>query len=359
MWKKTSFILLCVAVVLAAGEDSISANKSKFVENNKTEEVEQKVDTPQVITITKKDNEVKPKSPVEPTMPTESAPTTVSESTPEPSPTTPPPTSESTFPSTSDVPVSPTLSSTTASDATTKDSKTTTPTPTTSTVVPVTTTVKPPTGPGNWFVNGTTGYCIVVKMAVELNITYPMTNKTGNVVLHLPKDNKTAVATGICGAIEQNITISWPSDIVNNSLTLHFIQNATSKNYDLHCINVTLSSSNFPNISSNASVNLVHQNSHFSVGVGNSYRCLRTQHLKLTKVNSNVTLGSFDVSDLQFQAFKTDKSLIFGFAEDCSLETPDIVPIAVGCALAALVVIVLVAYLVGRRRTQARGYLSM
>lgn len=37
----------------------------------------------------------------------------------------------------------------------------------------------------------------------------------------------------------------------------------------------------------------------------------------------------------------------------------DVVPIAVGCALVGLVAIVLIAYLVGRRRSQARGYLSM
>ena len=47
-------------------------------------------------------------------------------------------------------------------------------------------------------------------------------------------------------------------------------------------------------------------------------------------------------------------------AQDCEpYEAPDVVPIAVGCALAALIIIVLVAYLVGRRRNQARGYLSM
>ena len=51
--------------------------------------------------------------------------------------------------------------------------------------------------------------------------------------------------------------------------------------------------------------------------------------------------------------------IIFFSAEDCAFDTPDVVPIAVGCALAALVVIVLIAYLVGRRRAQARGYLSM
>lgn len=46
-------------------------------------------------------------------------------------------------------------------------------------------------------------------------------------------------------------------------------------------------------------------------------------------------------------------------AEDCAVETQDLVPIAVGCALIVLVVIVLVAYLIGRRRRQAGGYRSM
>lgn len=51
--------------------------------------------------------------------------------------------------------------------------------------------------------------------------------------------------------------------------------------------------------------------------------------------------------------------LYFCLVKDCKLDTPDIVPIAVGCALAALVIIVLIAYLIGRKRSQARGYLSM
>lgn len=42
-----------------------------------------------------------------------------------------------------------------------------------------------------------------------------------------------------------------------------------------------------------------------------------------------------------------------------SIFLTDIVPIAVGCALIALVIVVLIAYLVGRRRAQARGYVSM
>lgn len=52
--------------------------------------------------------------------------------------------------------------------------------------------------------------------------------------------------------------------------------------------------------------------------------------------------------------------LYFVLAEDCEPFVPSgIVPIAVGCSLAVLILIVLVAYLIGRRRSQARGYLSM
>jgi hypothetical protein len=49
-------------------------------------------------------------------------------------------------------------------------------------------------------------------------------------------------------------------------------------------------------------------------------------------------------------------------ATDCPADkviTSDIVPIAVGCALAALVIVVLVAYLIGRRRARQRGYQSV
>jgi lysosomal-associated membrane protein 1/2 len=44
---------------------------------------------------------------------------------------------------------------------------------------------------------------------------------------------------------------------------------------------------------------------------------------------------------------------------DCDYQPNDIVPIAVGVALAALVVLVLVAYLYGRRKSRQRGYQSV
>ena len=44
---------------------------------------------------------------------------------------------------------------------------------------------------------------------------------------------------------------------------------------------------------------------------------------------------------------------------DCEYKPNDIVPIAVGVALACLVVAVLVAYMVGRRRNRQNGYQSV
>ena len=42
---------------------------------------------------------------------------------------------------------------------------------------------------------------------------------------------------------------------------------------------------------------------------------------------------------------------------DCLYEPNDVVPVVIGVALAALIVVVLIAYAIGRRRT--RGYQSV
>ena len=92
-----------------------------------------------------------------------------------------------------------------------------------------------------------------------------------------------------------------------------------------------------------------------------SYHCNREQILNSTKGD-----GSFIIlSKVQFEAFRSNKTNgknknTFSLAKDCeSSFKPDIVPIAVGLSLIALIIIVLIAYIVGRRRQQARGYLNI
>ncbi|XP_015522414.1 lysosome-associated membrane glycoprotein 1 [Neodiprion lecontei] len=238
------------------------------------------------------------------------------------------------------------------------------PTETTSVMPTPTTTPTPVPTPeiGKWIVNETNETCIIVKMAVQFNVTYITTDhKSDFLVLDLPV-NETQVK-GVCGAskdIEQNITISWlttPNSTTQNNLTLHFRKNITKNQYSLHDLQVDLAPENFPYLT-NSSMSFEHRSNQFTTGLSNSYRCLKIQTLNLTK-EDNKTVGEIKVSNLQFQAFHSGSATSFGFAEDCAFDTPDIVPIAVGCALALLVVIVLIAYLVGRRRSQARGYLSM
>lgn len=102
-----------------------------------------------------------------------------------------------------------------------------------------------------------------------------------------------------------------------------------------------------------------------AVPQGKSYHCNRQQVLNATTVidgdEGTLLPATVSMSQVQWQAFHDRENDGYDLAKDCdAIDTPDIVPIAVGCALAGLVVIVLLGYLVGRRRSQNRGgYLSM
>jgi len=195
-------------------------------------------------------------------------------------------------------------------------------------------------------------------MAAQFNVSYI---NAKNVTIHKAMDiPDNGTVTGNCGEIEQNLTVSWGSQNKSqDNFTLHFVKNETEKHYSLHHFEISLAAKEFPNDKLNKTVTLVHVAPQFKTGLSNSYRCIKEQQLNLTYKGSNVTVGLLKVTNLQFQAFRGDNTTNFGLAKDCSFDTPDIVPITVGCALAGLVVIVLIAYLVGRRRSQARGYLSM
>ncbi|CAD1475961.1 unnamed protein product, partial [Heterotrigona itama] len=209
---------------------------------------------------------------------------------------------------------------------------------------------------GKWVVaNGTDKICIVVQMSVMFNISYINdNNRKSFMVFDVPTDNVTTKASGSCGKLEQTLTLEWASkNITNGSMTLHFMKNDTENDYSLHHLEVVLPPTDFPNTTLNTSVTLVHEAPDFVVKLSNSYRCLKQQMLNLKQNNTDETSGYLTISGFQFQAFKVDNSTIFGLAKDCAFDTPDVVPIAVGCALAGLVIIVLIAYLIGRRRNQA------
>ncbi|XP_011506046.1 PREDICTED: lysosome-associated membrane glycoprotein 1 [Ceratosolen solmsi marchali] len=221
------------------------------------------------------------------------------------------------------------------------------------------TTKIPPVDPKpyKWIVNGTNS-TIIIQMAVRLIIVYQnsTTKQNVSVQIDLPANNNTK-ADGNFTKSDETLTLSWKSsNQLNNSyLQLHFKRSANT--YALNNLEVSINSKEIPNAALNSTLKLVHRGEHFNTSIGNSYRCVRLQTFNLTQTNGSAITGFLKVTDLQFEAFKTDKKTTFGLAEDCAFDTPDIVPIAVGCVLAGLVIIVLAAYLISRRRSEARGYL--
>lgn len=91
-----------------------------------------------------------------------------------------------------------------------------------------------------------------------------------------------------------------------------------------------------------------------------SYHCTRPQYFNLTRtVEDPEVVGIAKVHNVQVEAFRSDKTAGFSTARDCdSSETSDVAPIAVGIALGALILIVLISYLCARRRSTSRGYVS-
>lgn len=128
------------------------------------------------------------------------------------------------------------------------------------------------------------------------------------------------------------------------------------KSFFLLCILIL----NFLSFLENQTIQLIHRGGDFSAPVKMSYHCTRPQIFNLTEtINNEEIIGTVKVHDVQTEAFRSANATGFATARDCdSSETPDVVPIAVGIALVALIVVVLIAYLAARHRSTSRGYMS-
>ncbi|XP_046444416.1 lysosome-associated membrane glycoprotein 1-like [Daphnia pulex] len=259
---------------------------------------------------------------------------------------------------------------------------TTTTSPTTfipvSPTYPPTPKPNPPNPAMNWVVvdEQTNVTCIVVKLAASFVIPYLKVNgQMENVTLALPSN---ATSSGTCNLDDlehgQEISLQWYADKSGspNTLTFAFHRNVSSgteatgkESVYLSEINLSvyLDSENFVNASRVG--NYSHgnlQNSLHSVPVNNSYRCNSEETFELNLIEEIDKVAIIHFAHMQTEAFRTQNDDKFHSAVDCAADkviTSDIVPIAVGCALAALVVVVLVAYLIGRRRARQRGYQSV
>ncbi|NXE52523.1 LAMP1 protein, partial [Casuarius casuarius] len=195
---------------------------------------------------------------------------------------------------------------------------------------------------GKYNVTGANGTCVLASMGLQLNVTY------------LKKDEK--VALDLLNFIPHNTTSSGTCSNTSAFLTLtfektrlifHFALNASTEKFFLQGVNVSTtlpSEAKVPKFeASNNSM------SELRASVGNSYKCSAEENLW---VSDKALVNVFNV---QIQVFKIDGDK-FGAVEECQLDENNmLIPIIVGAALAGLVLIVLIAYLIGRKRSHA-GY---
>ncbi|XP_034418189.1 lysosome-associated membrane glycoprotein 1b isoform X2 [Cyclopterus lumpus] len=196
---------------------------------------------------------------------------------------------------------------------------------------------------GNYMVTKSNGtVCLLASMALQLNISYNSLsqNKIVQDVVNL-QPNLTK-ASGSCDLDRASLQL-FTDELTHLNFT--FTLNATSNKYHLSQVSLLV---HWPDMKDplsafNGSVDELRGT------LGFSYMCREEQTLSLAQ---NWSINTFQ---LQVQPFGVTGDQ-FGAAEECQLDEDDmLIPIIVGAALAGLVLIVLLAYFIGRKRSQA-GY---
>lgn len=200
----------------------------------------------------------------------------------------------------------------------------------------------------------------MMKMAAKLNVTYETKdNKAATALLNLPAS--ATVEDSMCGNVTQTIQLNWGPAEAQHSMLLQFdLKNQSSVLTMLRFI-IPIVGDNFPNAAENQTIQLLHMGKVLSAPSKMSYHCTRSQRFNLTEtVPDKQAIGWVSMHDVQVEAFrKPSDGNNFSQVYDCdSTSTTDIVPIAVGIALAAMIMIILTAYLCARRRSTSRGYMS-
>uniref|UniRef100_A0A3B5QXX1 Lysosome-associated membrane glycoprotein 1 n=1 Tax=Xiphophorus maculatus TaxID=8083 RepID=A0A3B5QXX1_XIPMA len=203
---------------------------------------------------------------------------------------------------------------------------------TTTTAPPTTTTTAAPapTPPGTpetgvFSVTNSSGtVCLLAKMGLQLNVSYVSQSQNKTVQELVNVNPNLTVTSGSCGGTTASLVLT------QQTTTLNFT-------FSMHCFPVS------PFSASNTSLDYLRST------LGRSYMCNTEQTLLV------VPAFSLNTFRLQVQPFGVTASQ-FAAAEECQLDQDQmLIPIIVGAALAGLVLIILIAYLIGRKRSHA-GY---
>ncbi|KAI1303041.1 Mediator of RNA polymerase II transcription subunit 4 [Halotydeus destructor] len=216
-----------------------------------------------------------------------------------------------------------------------------------------------PAQPGAETYKLTTGNetCLVATLSTQLQLKYTtQANVTEWAYLNVvngtvSKDSSSCVAN----ATKQTLVIQFGAN-KENGVALTFVKNGDDHYVNDVKLHYVVDPDNFPgaeNQKAEVELEFVNQTL-FQVTGDKSYKCET-----VTAVLADKATVSF--SGVQVDAFRTGSDEVFRAAYECPAdnEVNNLVPIAVGCALLALVVIVLIAYFIGRRRSRRLAYQSV
>jgi len=233
--------------------------------------------------------------------------------------------------------------------------------------------------------------CILARFNMSITIQPDVKNPNKTAIVSIPSDAKVDTDKSSCGDInatdptktDQLLVLTWKDgeNGYDREISINFRRNLTSHFYGVERFygiffwekwtgngtnGTTVDFNKTMHVDSNEMSNII-----FHTPLDRSFTCANWGSTKLKTyyqvkptppAPTNLPDATVHSDDLQFDAFRNaDSSTPAGFrvSLDCEFQPNDIVPIAVGIALALLVVVVLIAYVIGRRRNRQRGYESV
>jgi lysosomal-associated membrane protein 1/2 len=200
--------------------------------------------------------------------------------------------------------------------------------------------------------------CILLQAGIQLS--FKLQNSTGHenvsVIVSVPKNGSRAIGDCKIVAQTQSIGIAFFDDWL---LELKFKMNATTK-YDLHTVSLKYNTSTKFSWAESIQTTVNLTPDKFETDDKKRYECMVNQTIYEAK--GVIGLVGIYTNSLKFEAFRvndTSKEFDANGVTRCSDdEVSQLVPIIVGAALGGLIIIVLIAYLIGRKRSR-RGYESV
>ena len=233
---------------------------------------------------------------------------------------------------------------------------------TTKDTIPTTTK---PSDIGTWFIKDKESNvtCVMVNAKLSLEIRYEVGNgSSGVAILTVPND---AQSFGECGHKGQSMILQWnASNKYRSQRTISILFNmVNNQSYAITDLKATVEIDPliFPGrdnaVGNILKLEAINISNFIQIQLANSYICNAEHGIMMQGLFNNYN-ATLIVSNLQFEAFHDSTQETFDTATHCLLvdNSNPLVPYAIVCSLAALVVIVAVAFFVSRKRSSRRSY---